>query len=103
VISHFTFWNNRHGFRIEGNQEVFGPIHARRLMMKKLIALGVLGLSIAVAPVAFAGPQQEKMKSCSKQAKEKGLKKAERKAFMKECLSSKPAKAADGAKPAAGK
>lgn len=70
--------------------------------MKKLIALVALGLSVAAAPAALAGPQQEKMKSCSKQAKEKGLKKAERKAFMKECLSSKaPAKAAGGAKPAA--
>lgn len=67
--------------------------------MKKLVALVVLGLSIAVAPAAFAGKQQEKMKACSKEAKAKGLKKAERKAFMKECLSGK---AADDAKPAAG-
>jgi len=32
-------------------------------------------------------PQQEKMRSCNKDAKAKGLKKAERKAFMKTCLS----------------
>lgn len=30
--------------------------------------------------------QQEKMKSCSQEAKEKGLKKAERKSFMSTCL-----------------
>jgi len=57
--------------------------------MKNLLALLILGLSVAVAPAASAGPQQEKMKVCSKQAKAKGLKKAERKAFMKDCLSSK--------------
>jgi psiF repeat len=73
--------------------------------MHKLIALVFLGLSIAAAPAAFAGPQQEKMKMCSKEAKAKGLKKAERKAFMKECLSKKhkmPAKteAPAGAQPA---
>ncbi|MBI1174826.1 MAG: hypothetical protein GC139_06115 [Sideroxydans sp.] len=63
--------------------------------MKKKIALVVLGLSVAIVPAAFAGPQQEKMKVCSKQAKIKGLKKAERKAFMKTCLSSKNKVAAD--------
>jgi len=30
--------------------------------------------------------QQAKMKLCNKEAKEKGLKKADRKAFMKSCL-----------------
>ncbi|OGT00478.1 MAG: hypothetical protein A3K04_02415 [Gallionellales bacterium RBG_16_56_9] len=47
-----------------------------------------------VAPAAKAAPaapkkmtaQQGKMKLCNKEAKEKGLKKAERKAFMKSCL-----------------
>lgn len=57
--------------------------------MKKMIALAVLGLSVAATPVAFAGPQQEKMKVCSKTAKTKSLKGAERKAFMKKCLSKK--------------
>ena len=57
--------------------------------MKAMIALAVLGLSMATAPVAFAGPQQEKMKMCSKAAKSKSLKGAERKAFMKKCLSKK--------------
>lgn len=33
--------------------------------------------------------QQEKMKNCNKEAKDKGLKGDERKAFMSECLSGK--------------
>ncbi|MFZ5522650.1 MAG: PsiF family protein [Pseudomonadota bacterium] len=33
-----------------------------------------------------SNPQQAKMKLCNKDAKEKGLKKAERKEFMKSCL-----------------
>jgi hypothetical protein len=75
--------------------------------MKKMIALAVLGLSVTAAPLAYAGPQQVKMKVCSKEAKAKGLKKAERKAFMKNCLSKKhkitAKEAADaGVKPAAG-
>lgn len=57
--------------------------------MKKLIALACLGLLLAVSAPAFAGAQQDKMKSCNKDAKEKALKGDERKAFMKECLSSK--------------
>jgi hypothetical protein len=48
----------------------------------------------AAAPAAKAAPaapkkvtaQQAKMKLCNKEAKEKGLKKADRKAFMKSCL-----------------
>lgn len=57
--------------------------------MKKLIALAVLGLSVAVAPAAMAGPQQEKMKLCSKTAKSQALKGSERKDFMKKCLNKK--------------
>ena len=57
--------------------------------MKKLIAIAVLGLSVTAAPLAYAGPQQVKMKVCSKEAKAKGLKKDERRAFMKTCLSRK--------------
>jgi len=64
--------------------------------MKKLIALVVLGSSLAMAPMAFAGPQQEKMKVCSKTAKTKSLKGAERKAFMKKCLSKQYKIGADG-------
>ena len=57
--------------------------------MKQIIALAVLGLSLAAAPAAFAGAQQEKMKVCNKTAKAKSLKGAGRKAFMKKCLSKK--------------
>jgi len=60
--------------------------------MKKLIALACLGLMFT-AP-AFAGAQQEKMKSCNKDATEKSLKGDERKAFMKTCLSKEGAPAA---------
>lgn len=60
-----------------------------------VISLFVLGL--CVAPFAMAAPaQQNKMKTCRQEATAKGLgegKGDERKAFMKECLSAKPAKA----------
>lgn len=55
--------------------------------MKKLIALACLGFAVVVSAPAFAGAQQEKMKGCNKEAKADGLKGAERKAFMKKCLS----------------
>jgi hypothetical protein len=61
--------------------------------VKKLIAL--VCFCIAFTSPAFAGPQQEKMKSCNKEAREKALKGDERRAFMKSCLSNKPAAAAD--------
>ncbi len=57
--------------------------------MKKLIALVCLGFLFAVSTPAFAGTQQEKMKMCNQDAKEKALKGDERKAFMKSCLSKK--------------
>jgi hypothetical protein len=67
--------------------------------MKKIAAV----LSVPVAcfvlcgPVAVSAaeggktltPQQQRMKDCNKEAKEKKLSGAERKAFMKECLSNK--------------
>ncbi len=55
--------------------------------MKKLIALACLGMMFSVP--AFAGAQQDKMKTCNADAKEKALKGDERKAFMKDCLSKK--------------
>ena len=67
--------------------------------MKQLISFLALGLALAVggahaaedkAPTA----QQSKMKTCNADAKDK--KGDERKAFMKECLSAKPAAAEDG-------
>lgn len=55
--------------------------------MKKLF-FAVIALSLA-SPLAFAGPQQEKMKECNASAKIQELKGSARKAFMKDCLSSK--------------
>ncbi len=69
--------------------------------MKQLISLMALGLALAVGSahaVEEKAPttQQNKMKTCNAEAKDK--KGDERKAFMKECLSAKPAApAADGA------
>ena len=52
--------------------------------MKTLIALACLGFVFAASAPAFAGAQQVKMKGCSMEAK--GMKGAERKAFMSKCL-----------------
>jgi len=85
--------------------------------MKKIIVSMFMILSfmvvnvgiVAAADVAKKGPspaqlaQQEKMKSCNKEATDKALKGEARKAFMKTCLSGKPAVAATvvpAAKPA---
>lgn len=46
------------------------------------------GKSEATAPKKLT-PQQQKMKTCNHDAKEKALKGAERKAFMKSCLKKK--------------
>jgi psiF repeat len=43
------------------------------------------------APAAKENSQQEKMKACNADAKAKGLKGDDHKAFMKTCLSAKPA------------
>lgn len=70
--------------------------------MKKLLSLLALGLSLSLG-VAHAAdekaktPQQTKMGTCNADAKTKALKGDERKAFMKECLSAKPAAAAPAA------
>jgi hypothetical protein len=68
--------------------------------MKKLISLMALGLTLAVgtahAAEEKATPQQNKMKTCNADAKTKDLKGDERKAFMKSCLSAKPAAAEGG-------
>lgn len=58
--------------------------------MKKLVLAVAVSLFSASALVAQAAtPQQEKMKACNEQAGDK--KGDERKAFMKSCLSAKPA------------
>lgn len=54
--------------------------------MKKLIGVIGLGMALVVSAPAFAGTQQNKMKTCNADAKQQALKGAERKAFMKECL-----------------
>ncbi len=67
--------------------------------MKQLISIVALGLAMAVGSVYAADAkaptaQQSKMKTCNADAKTKELKGDERKAFMKDCLSAKPAAAA---------
>ena len=66
--------------------------------MKKLLIALCLTLATGAAfakdekaPTA----QQSKMADCNKEAKEKALTGADRKAFMKSCLSNKPAAAAE--------
>lgn len=59
--------------------------------MKKLLTLLAIGLSVSLGAAATTA-QQSKMVSCNKDAA--GKKGDERKAFMKECLSAKPAAAA---------
>jgi hypothetical protein len=67
--------------------------------MKTLLTLLTVGLSLSLGS-AFAADapakssQQNKMASCNKDAGDKKLKGDERKAFMKDCLSAKPAAAA---------
>jgi hypothetical protein len=75
--------------------------------MKQLISVVALGLAMAAGSVYAADAkaptaQQGKMKTCNAEAKTKELKGDERKAFMKSCLSAKPA-AADGATTQQGK
>ena len=61
----------------------------------------VLAAVLITPQLGYAGAQQNKMKTCNADADTKGIrgegKGDERKAFMKECLSAKPAKAAAGA------
>lgn len=62
-----------------------------------LVAISFFVSGLCLAPFAIAAPaKQSKMAACNAQANDKGLgegKGDERKAFMKECLSIKPAKA----------
>jgi hypothetical protein len=59
------------------------------------IAIGLLSGAAQAASHAAATPQQGKMAACNKEAGDK--KGDERKAFMKQCLSSQPAKPAQPA------
>ena len=65
--------------------------------MKTLIAACAL-LGLLINPALAANEQQNKMATCNKDAT--GKKGDERKAFMKECLSSKPAAPAAASAPA---
>ncbi len=68
--------------------------------MKQLFTAAalVIACQFALAPAALAvTPQQQRMGDCNKEAT--GKKGDERKAFMKECLSGKPAAAQDGRTP----
>jgi hypothetical protein len=66
-------------------------------IMKKFLSLLAIALSLSMgaaqAEDAAKTPQQNKMASCNKDAGDK--KGDERKAFMKDCLSAKPAAAPD--------
>ncbi len=57
--------------------------------MKKLLSAALLLVPIAFHPAFAATDQQNRMTTCNKEAT--GKKDDERKAFMKDCLSSKPA------------
>jgi hypothetical protein len=62
-----------------------------------IVAVSLFVSGLCIAPFASAAPaKQSKMAVCNEQANDKGLgegKGDERKAFMKECLSAKTAKA----------
>lgn len=67
-----------------------------KLMLSAAVTLFVANL--AVAPIAHATLQQDKMKACNADAKEK--KGDERKAFMKQCLSAKMPEESSAKEPA---
>jgi hypothetical protein len=55
-------------------------------MKKLIIAIAMTACCFS----AYAGTQQDKMKTCNADATAKAMKGDERKAFMKDCLSAKP-------------
>jgi len=59
--------------------------------MSKFLALTALALSLALGGAHAATDQQNKMTTCNAEAKTKELKGEDRKKFMSECLSAKPA------------
>lgn len=75
------------------NKEAVGKTgDARKAFMKECLA-GKTEAGKGTAAMSASGkkltPQQEKMSFCSKDAKAKGLKGADRKKFMSECLRKK--------------
>ena len=76
------------------------PLSPKEMPMTKtacIVAISLFVSGLCLAPFAIAAPaKQSKMAACNAQANDKGFgegKGDERKAFMKECLSAKPAKA----------
>ena len=67
--------------------------------MSKFLALTALALSLALGGAHAATDQQNKMTTCNADAKTKELKGDERKKFMSECLSAKPAPAEEAGNP----
>ena len=71
----------------------------KKMIVSLFLVIAFLAVNVCIAaaaaeegkkaPSAAQLAQQDKMKSCNAQAKEKGLKGDARKAFMKECLSGK--------------
>ena len=62
--------------------------------MKAMWIVLALSATVGVGNAAAATDQQNKMSTCNAEAKTKELKGDERKKFMSECLSAKPAAAA---------
>lgn len=58
-------------------------------MNRKIALIAASLLAFIAAPSAMATPQQDKMKACNAEAKEKTLSGEERRVFMKQCLSAK--------------
>jgi hypothetical protein len=73
------------------DQKTFSPPMECHMKIQSAIAALVLG-AVFVSPAFAQNSQQTKMADCNKQAGDK--KGDERKAFMKSCLSAKPAAAA---------
>ncbi|MDR3416984.1 MAG: PsiF family protein [Nevskia sp.] len=75
----------------------------RKAFMKTCLSKDGAPAAAAAAPAAPASPQaaqQQKMKDCNADAKTKALKGADRKAYMKTCLSGSTSTAAPAAAPA---
>jgi hypothetical protein len=99
LVAVFIFWGHFFGQNIAGSQNC-AQAHHHSGGSVKLIITAIAILSWGFLPVAEAATeQQNKMVTCNKEAT--GKKGDERKAFMKECLSKKPAAPAAPEKPAA--
>ena len=67
---------------------VKGDLCMKKIMLVVIVTL--FAISMAFAPFAVAGPQQDKMTACNKEAAEKKLTGEERNKFMSDCLKTKP-------------